>query len=47
MSRGLIRGEMGDHANEAAEKKIPKDSLLRLRKFIIHDKYFTIIRKTC
>ena len=35
MSRGLIRGEIGDHANEATLKIIPKDSLLRLRKLIV------------
>ena len=34
MSRGLIRGKIRGHANEAAQKIIPKDSLLRLRKLI-------------
>ena len=35
MSRGLIRGEIGGHATEAAQNIIPKDSLFILRKLII------------
>ena len=36
MSRGLIRGEIGGHANEAAYKIIPKGLLLRLQKLILY-----------
>ena len=35
MSRGLIRGKIGGHANEVTKKIIPEDALLRLRKRII------------
>ena len=35
MSRSLIKAKFRGHANEGAQKIISKDSLLRLRKFII------------